>query len=108
MLAQFVLPISAVIIVVLFAVQWRGTGSVGRAFGPVMAVWFLVIAVLGVAEIVHHPFVLAAVSPTYAVMLVRTVQVAGLRGAGRRGAVRHRRRGACMPTWDISARTRSD
>ena len=69
MLAQFVLPISAVIIVVLFAVQWRGTGSVGRAFGPVMAVWFLVIAVLGVAEIVHHPFVLAAVSPTYAVML---------------------------------------
>jgi KUP system potassium uptake protein len=68
-LAQFVLPISVVIIVILFAVQWRGTGSVGRLFGPVMAVWFVVIGALGLVEIVRHPFVLAAVSPTYAVML---------------------------------------
>jgi KUP system potassium uptake protein len=68
-LSDFVLPISAVIIVVLFAVQWRGTTSVGRLFGPVMAVWFVVIALLGVGEIVRHPFVLLAVSPQYAVML---------------------------------------
>ncbi len=41
-LQQYVLPISVVVIVVLFAMQWRGTGSVGRIFGPVMALWFLV------------------------------------------------------------------
>jgi KUP system potassium uptake protein len=68
-LAEFVMPISVAVIVVLFAVQWRGTTSVGRAFGPVMAVWFVVIAVLGVAEIVRHPAVLLAISPQYAVML---------------------------------------
>ena len=68
-LAEFVLPISVAVIVVLFAVQWRGTTSVGRAFGPVMAVWFVVIAALGLAEIVRHPAVLLAISPQYAVML---------------------------------------
>jgi len=68
-LQQYVLPISAVVIVVLFAVQWRGTGSVGRMFGPVMMVWFLVIGVLGAIEIVHHREILFALSPTYAVTL---------------------------------------
>jgi KUP system potassium uptake protein len=68
-LTEFVLPISAVVIVVLFAVQWRGTTSVGRLFGPVMAVWFVVIGLLGLGEIVRDPFVLLAVSPSYAVML---------------------------------------
>ena len=75
-LQQYVLPISVVVIVVLFAVQWRGTGSVGRIFGPVMAVWFLAIGVLGVLEIVQHPFVLLAVSPSYAVGLC--IQYKGL------------------------------
>ena len=42
-LQKYVLPISAVVIVALFAVQWRGTGSVGRMFGPVMTLWFLAI-----------------------------------------------------------------
>ncbi len=65
-LQHFVLPISAVVIVVLFAVQWRGTGTVGRVFGPVMMVWFLVLGALGMAEIIRHPSVLAALSPTYA------------------------------------------
>jgi KUP system potassium uptake protein len=68
-LARFVLPSSVVVIVALFAVQWRGTGSVGRLFGPVMAIWFIVIAVMGGAEIVRNPFILLAVSPSYAVML---------------------------------------
>jgi KUP system potassium uptake protein len=69
-LQEFVLPISLAVIVVLFAVQYRGTHSVGRVFGPVMAVWFVVIGALGVGEIVRHPFVLLALSPTYAVALV--------------------------------------
>jgi KUP system potassium uptake protein len=65
----FVLPLSVAVIVGLFAVQVRGTGAVGRLFGPVMVAWFLAIAVLGVAEIAHNPGVLAAVSPAYAVRL---------------------------------------
>ncbi len=68
-LAEFVLPISAIVIIVLFAVQWRGTATVGRAFGPVMAVWFLVIGLLGAIEIARNPYVLLAISPSYAVML---------------------------------------
>jgi KUP system potassium uptake protein len=68
-LDQYVLPASVVVIVVLFAVQWRGTRTVGQMFGPVMAVWFVVIGAMGLAEIVPHPFVLLAISPTYAVAL---------------------------------------
>ncbi len=68
-LKTYVLPISAVVIVGLFAVQYRGTGSVGRLFGPVMAVWFVTIALLGVDQLRLHPYVLLAVSPSYAVHL---------------------------------------
>jgi len=68
-LQQYVLPISVVVIVVLFAVQARGTGSVGRVFGPVMVLWFVAIGVLGLIEIVRNPFVLLAVSPSYAIGL---------------------------------------
>src|SRR5580700_11233191 len=50
-LQQYVLPICVVVIVVLFAMQYRGTRSVGRVFGPIMAVWFVVIGALGVVEI---------------------------------------------------------
>ncbi len=75
-LQQYVLPISVVVIVALFAVQWRGTGTVGRMFGPVMAVWFVAIGVLGLIEIAAHPFVLLAVSPTYAIGLC--IQYKGL------------------------------
>ncbi len=68
-LKEYVLPISAVVIVALFAVQVRGTGSVGRVFGPVMAVWFLVIGALGIMEIARFPYVLLSISPTYALAL---------------------------------------
>jgi len=69
-LQQFVLPICLVVIVLLFAMQYRGTTSVGRVFGPVMVLWFVVIGALGAGEIVQQPFVLQAISPTYAVALV--------------------------------------
>jgi KUP system potassium uptake protein len=65
----YVLPISVAVIVGLFAVQKHGTGGVGRVFGPVMVVWFLVIGLLGLMEILQHPFVLLSVSPSYAVAL---------------------------------------
>jgi KUP system potassium uptake protein len=75
-LQQYVLPISVVIIILLFSMQWRGTHSVGRVFGPVMAAWFLIIGVLGVKEIVFHPYVLLAISPSFAVELC--IQYKGL------------------------------
>jgi KUP system potassium uptake protein len=69
-LTRFVLPISIVVIVGLFALQARGTGSVGKLFGPIMAVWFFVIGLLGLIEIIEHPYVLLALSPTYGVMML--------------------------------------
>ncbi len=62
-----VIPITVTIIVVLFLVQRLGTGAVGRVFGPVMAVWFTVLGVLGVRGIVAHPVILEALSPSYAI-----------------------------------------
>ncbi|MFJ9779175.1 potassium transporter Kup [Amycolatopsis sp. NPDC101161] len=63
---DWVVPITAVIAVVLFLVQKRGTAAVGRVFGPVMIVWFAVIGLLGVIGIAGHPEILKALSPTYA------------------------------------------
>jgi KUP system potassium uptake protein len=68
-LQDYVLPISAAVIILLFAMQYRGTGSVGRIFGPVMAIWFVVIGATGLVEVLQHPFVLAALSPSYALAL---------------------------------------
>ena len=67
---DFILPISVVVIVALFAMQWKGTGSVGRIFGPIMTLWFVAIGLLGAIEIAQHPYVLLAVSPTYAFELI--------------------------------------
>jgi len=64
--ADLVVPITVVIIVGLFLVQRRGTGTVGRLFGPVMGIWFAAIGVIGVSGIVAHPEILKALSPTYA------------------------------------------
>ncbi len=67
---DYVLPISCVVIVLLFALQWKGTAMVGRVFGPVMAVWFLVIGGLGLVQVMHNPMVLQALSPVFAFQLV--------------------------------------
>src|SRR5689334_14523853 len=61
-----VVPITAVIIVLLFLVQRRGTAAVGRVFGPVMIAWFVAIGACGIAGIAGHPAILRALSPTYA------------------------------------------
>jgi KUP system potassium uptake protein len=66
-LGSFVVPITVVIIVALYLVQRRGTSAVGRVFGPVMILWFVVIGVCGVGGIVRDPEILKALSPTYAV-----------------------------------------
>jgi len=66
-LENLVVPITAVIIVLLFLSQRIGSARVGRLFGPVMIVWFLAIGACGVIGIVQHPVILKALSPTYAV-----------------------------------------
>jgi KUP system potassium uptake protein len=62
---HLVVPIAIVILVGLFVIQRRGTGTVGWLFGPVTLVWFVSIAVIGIPEIVKHPEVLQALSPTW-------------------------------------------
>src|ERR1039457_344510 len=65
-----IMPIAVVILVMLFVIQSRGTARIGNAFGPIMLVWFLTIGALGAVGIVHHPEVLAAVNPEYAIKLL--------------------------------------
>ncbi|CAA9214914.1 MAG: Kup system potassium uptake protein [uncultured Acidimicrobiales bacterium] len=64
---DYVLPLACLILVVLFLVQRWGTGGIGRVFGPVMVVWFAVLGVLGLTQIVQRPGVLRAVNPLYIV-----------------------------------------
>ena len=63
--ATYVLPLAALIIVALFAIQPRGTAQIGRAFGPIMMVWFVTIAALGIWGVIQHPSVLVALNPWY-------------------------------------------
>jgi KUP system potassium uptake protein len=63
--APYVLPVSVLILVALFLIQPQGTTRIGRAFGPIMLIWFLTIALLGVWGIAQHPSVLAALNPIY-------------------------------------------
>jgi KUP system potassium uptake protein len=64
--SSIVLPITAAILIGLFLIQRLGTGSVGRMFGPVMCVWFIVIGAWGIRGIYSNPSILKALSPTYA------------------------------------------
>ena len=62
-LERYVLPATAVILVALFAVQQQGTARIGQLFGPIMLVWFVIIALLGLWGIAQHPAVLWALNP---------------------------------------------
>jgi KUP system potassium uptake protein len=64
-LESVVVEITLVIITVLFLIQRFGTAAVGRFFGPLMGVWFTILAVAGAAQVAHHPGILRAISPTY-------------------------------------------
>ena len=66
-LESLVVPIALVILTMLFAIQRYGTGAVGRLFGPIMALWFGVLAIAGLRQIIEHPGILRALSPSYAV-----------------------------------------
>ena len=65
---NYVIPFTLAILFVLFAVQKRGTTGIGKFFGPITLVWFAVLALLGVAQIMANPIILKALSPHYAVL----------------------------------------
>ncbi len=63
---EWVIPLTLLVLLALFAVQKRGTGGIGRFFGPITLLWFVTIAVLGISHILRHPEILKALSPHYA------------------------------------------
>ena len=65
-----VVPITLVILFGLFALQKHGTSGIGKFFGPITIVWFVVIALLGISQIVTNPGILRALSPHYALMFI--------------------------------------
>lgn len=87
----YILPITLIILVGLFVFQRKGTASVGALFGPVMVIWFAVLAALGALSIIENPGVLAAVNPLHA---FRFLLGNSLLGFFALGAVHHRGGGA--------------
>jgi len=66
LLRPYIIPITIVVLTGLFLFQQLGTGHVGKLFGPVMVVWFVILGLIGVVNIAHQPSVLAALNPVYA------------------------------------------
>ncbi|MFM0053886.1 potassium transporter Kup [Caballeronia grimmiae] len=69
-LSEWIVPIALVILTALFRLQKRGTAAVGKVFGPVMLIWFVTLAVIGVTNIASHPDIIRAVSPVFALKFV--------------------------------------
>jgi KUP system potassium uptake protein len=69
-MASAVVPVTLLIIIALFAIQRHGTERVGRLFGPIMVLWFLVLAGTGLSALLKHPAVLVALSPSYGLLLL--------------------------------------
>ena len=67
---KYVIPLTLIILFCLFAVQKRGTGGIGKFFGPITVVWFIAISALGVYHIAAHPEILWAISPFYALSFI--------------------------------------
>src|SRR5205085_3652643 len=67
----FVVPITVIILILLFLVQRRGTEGIGKVFGPVMIIWFSVLALLGIPMIVRNPIVLQSVNPVHAFQFIQ-------------------------------------
>jgi KUP system potassium uptake protein len=76
-LAPYVIPATLVVITILFFIQRHGTATVGKFFGPVMVLWFITIAVIGIAQVAKNPDVLHALDPAYAVDFVFAYPLAG-------------------------------
>ena len=71
-LSHWIMPVTLIILIGLFAIQRRGTDKIGKLFGPVMVLWFLVLAVLGAIAIARAPQILRAADPRYGLALFAT------------------------------------
>jgi len=67
LLSSLIIPLTILIIIVLFAIQKYGTGSIGKYFGPIMLIWFITIAVAGLAQVIANPSILISLSPITAI-----------------------------------------
>lgn len=76
-LESFVIPLTIMVIILLFYFQYKGTGVIGQYFGPIMVVWFCTIAILGIISISTNPSVLRALNPYYAVEFLSTNRFVG-------------------------------
>ncbi len=70
-LSQWILPLTVILLILLFSFQYLGTARIGIVFGPVLMIWFITIAVLGLIQIMHNPVVLYAVNPKYAFLFMQ-------------------------------------
>lgn len=77
-LERFIVPVTVIILCGLFFAQKRGTGAMGRAFGPVMLVWFTILALLGLRWVIAYPDVLLAINPWYAARFFADNGLAGV------------------------------
>jgi KUP system potassium uptake protein len=77
-LEPYVIPLTVAIIVGLFLLQSRGTGQIGRLFGPVMLIWFVTLALLGISRIIAAPGILAALNPWHAITFFAVNGLQGL------------------------------
>lgn len=68
----YIVPAAVVILLALFAVQSQGTARIGRAFGPIMFVWFIAMALMGIAGIARHPIIAVALDPSYGLHYLRS------------------------------------
>jgi KUP system potassium uptake protein len=80
--ASYVVPFTVAVLLALFLIQKRGTAAVGRWFGPIMVVWFVTIAGLGLVEIAQHPGVLRSLSPWYGLRFFTTHGASAFRVLG--------------------------
>src|SRR6266436_101670 len=77
-----IVPVTLAILVALFAIQRRGTASIGRLFGPIMVIWFVTIAILGIVNVWNAPAILKALNPVEAVRVVAADPIASVAVTG--------------------------
>ena len=75
--SPYIIPITLAILLLLFSFQYKGTETIGKVFGPIMVVWFAVLAIMGLAQIFHSPAILLAVNPLRAVGVLHYLGVLG-------------------------------
>ncbi|MDD2344249.1 MAG: KUP/HAK/KT family potassium transporter, partial [Tolumonas sp.] len=74
-LKRYIVPASLLVLFLLFHIQKHGTATVGKFFGPIMIIWFLVLGVLGLKQIIANPFVLHALHPKWAIHFLTTYKI---------------------------------